>query len=159
MTDRLKMVSIIGGADCSSEESDLAEEVAYRLAQHGFVIVTGGRCGVMEAASKGARRAGGTALGFLPGIDHDGGNEYLTIAIPTGLGHTRNALVAQAGDIVVAIGGSYGTLSEIGIALKVGRKVIGVGSWEGMNGRQQPLEILVAQSASEAVNLVLRELG
>jgi uncharacterized protein (TIGR00725 family) len=153
------MVSIIGGATCSTEESDLAEKVAFQLAKLGVVVVTGGRCGVMEAACRGAAKAGGTALGILPGIDHDEGNEFINIAIPTGLGHTRNALVAQAGEAVVAIGGSYGTLSEISFALKTGRKVIGIGSWEGLDGRKQPLDIIVAQTADEAVNLVLQELN
>jgi uncharacterized protein (TIGR00725 family) len=151
------MVSIIGGAKCSPDESILAEDIAYQLAKQGVVIVTGGRCGVMEAASRGAAKAEGTALGILPGDDHDEGNQFINIAIPTGLGHTRNALVAQAGEVVVAIGGSYGTLSEISFALKAGRRVIGIGSWEGTDGRNQPLDIVVAQSADEAVNLVLAE--
>ncbi len=80
----------------------------------------------MEAASRGVGSVGGISIGILPGDEHDSGNEYLKIAIPTGLGHTRNAIVAQAGESIIAIGGSYGTLSEIGIALKVGRRVIGL---------------------------------
>jgi hypothetical protein len=159
MTKRLKTVSIIGGATCSTEESELAEQVAYRLSKRGVVIVTGGRCGVMEAASRGAARAGGLTVGILPGSEHDAGNDYLALAIPTGLGHMRNAIVAQAGEAVIAIGGSYGTLSEISIALKLGRKVIGLGSWEAKDGSKQEMDIVVAQSVDEAVNLVLQVLG
>ncbi|MEE9507767.1 MAG: TIGR00725 family protein [Anaerolineales bacterium] len=157
MTNRLKIVSIIGGADCTDEESALAEHVGVLLANKGVVVVTGGGWGVMEAASRGAASVGGISIGILPGDEHDSGNEYLKISIPTGLGHTRNAIVAQAGESVIAIGGSYGTLSEIGIALKVGRRVIGLGSWEARDASKQDLGILVAQNADEAVNLALQE--
>ena len=85
MTERLKIVSIIGGATCTPEESELAEQVGYLLSKQGVVIVTGGRCGVMEAASRGAARAGGISVGILPGSEHDAGNDYLKIAIPTAL--------------------------------------------------------------------------
>jgi uncharacterized protein (TIGR00725 family) len=159
MTKRLKSVSIIGGATCSAEESELAEKVGSLLATNGVVVVTGGRCGVMEAASRGATKAGGVTVGILPGSEHDAGNDYLSVAIPTGLGHVRNALVAQAGEAVIAIGGSYGTLSEISIALRLGRTVIGLGTWKAMDGSKQEMDIVVAQSADEAVNLALRVLA
>lgn len=159
MTKRENIIAIIGGATCTEGESELAEQVGYLLAKQGVVVVTGGRGGVMEAASRGGAKGGGLTIGILPGDDHDAGNDYVQIVIPTGLGHMRNAIVAQAGEAVIAIGGSYGTLSEISIALKVGRSVIGLGSWEAKDGQKQDLDIVVAQSADEAVNLALQELG
>ena len=100
------------------------------LAERGVVLVCGGLGGTMEAACRGAKQAGGTTVGLLPGIDRADGNLHLDIAIPTGLGEARNALVVRAADVVVAVGGGYGTLSEIALALKAGKRVVGLGTWE-----------------------------
>jgi uncharacterized protein (TIGR00725 family) len=156
---RLRVVSVIGGATCTKEESQLAEQVGILLAKRGVAVVTGGRTGVMESASRGAVSAGGLTIGILPGSDHVSGNDYLKIAIPTGLGHTRNALVAQSGEAVIAIGGSYGTLSEISYAINIGRKVIGLGTWKAQNANNEEISIIVAQSAEEAVNLALEDIS
>lgn len=156
---RLNVVSIVGGADCTSDERLAAEEVGYQLASHGVVILTGGRGGVMEAASKGAQEAGGITVGVLPGGDHLGGNDYLSIAIPTGLGEGRNVVVALAGHVVIAIGGTHGTLSEIAHALRAGRRVIGLNTWTAVDKGGEHLDLLIAQSADEAVNLALKEVG
>lgn len=156
---RLRLISVIGGATCTKEESQLAEQVGTLLAKRGAAVVTGGRTGVMESASRGAVSAGGITIGILPGSDPDSGNDYLKIAIPTGLGHTRNTLVAQAGEAVIAIGGSYGTLSEISFAIKTGRKVIGLGTWKAQNTNKEEISIIVAQSAEEAVNLALEDIS
>ncbi len=109
----------------------------------------------MEAACRGAQEVGGTTIGILPGINPESGNPYLTIALPTGLGHARNALVVQSGKAVIAIGGGYGTLSEIGIALKNRCRVIGLNSWDATRSDGQHAEILQAKSPDEAVKLAL----
>lgn len=108
----------------------MAYAVGRGLATHGAVVVTGGLGGVMAAASRGAASAGGTAVGLLPGADREQANEWVTVAIPTGLGELRNGLVVRAADALVAVGGGYGTLSEIALALKAGKRVVGVGTWD-----------------------------
>lgn len=124
-------VSVIGAGHAAGDrELAWAHEVGRLLAEAGVVVVCGGLGGVMEAASRGAREAGGTVVGILPGEDRGEGNGYLTVAIPTGLGHARNALVARTADALIAVGGGYGTLSEIGLALKMGKPVIGLGTWQ-----------------------------
>jgi len=122
-------VAVVGAGEATEEELAVAEEVGARLAAAGAVVVTGGLGGVMEAASRGATQAGGSAVGLLPGLDRAAANPWVTIALATGLGELRNGLVARAADAVIAIGGAYGTLSEIALALKAGKPVVGVGSW------------------------------
>lgn len=108
--------------------------------------MTGGLTGVMEAASQGAREAGGVTIGILPGTDRREANEYVTVAIPTGMGEARNALVVRAADAVIAIGGEWGTLSEIALARKTGKPVVGLGSWElaGVEAVATPAEAVAA---------------
>ena len=93
------------------------------------MVVCGGLGGVMEAACRGAKQAGGTTVGILPGSDRAAANEFVDVAIPTGMGEARNALVVRAADALIAVGGGYGTLSEIALALKAGKRVVGIGSW------------------------------
>jgi uncharacterized protein (TIGR00725 family) len=107
-----------------------AESVGRELAARGAVIVCGGLGGAMEAACRGAKGAGGTTLGLLPGLDRRDANPYVDVAVPTGLGEARNALVVRAADALIAVGGGYGTLSEIGLALRTGKRVVGLGTWE-----------------------------
>jgi len=121
-------VAVIGAAWNDPEFDRLAESVGRLLAGAGAVLVCGGMGGVMESACRGAKGAGGTTVGILP--DTGNGNPYLDIVIRTGLGHARNILVAQSGDAVIAIGGNHGTLSEIAIALKTGRRVFGLRTWD-----------------------------
>jgi uncharacterized protein (TIGR00725 family) len=111
-------------------DSPAAEAVGRELARRGAVVVCGGLGGVMEAACRGAKGAGGTTVGILPGIDRDAANQFVDIAIPTGLGEARNALVVRAADALVALGGGYGTLSEIALALKAGKRVVALDSWD-----------------------------
>lgn len=125
-----RYVAVVGPGEATAEELATAEEVGAGLARSGAVVVTGGRGGVMAAASRGAVESGGTTVGILPGSSRTEANEWLTVAIPTGLGELRNGLVVRAADAVVAVGGAYGTLSEIALALKDGVPVIGVGTWE-----------------------------
>ena len=108
----------------------MAEEVGRLLARRGAVVVCGGLGGVMEAACRGASRAGGTTVGVLPGLDRGAANPFVSVAVATGLGEVRNALVVRAADALIAVGGVYGTLSEIALALKAGKPVIGLGTWE-----------------------------
>ncbi len=115
---------------CRRRTPRLAEQVGHAVADVGAVLVCGGLDGVMEAACGGAQRAGGTTVGILPGPDRAAANPHVDIAIPTGLGEARNALVVGAADAVVAVGGEYGTLSEIALALRAGIPVVGLDTWE-----------------------------
>jgi uncharacterized protein (TIGR00725 family) len=125
--------------------------VGRELGSRGAVLVCGGLGGVMEAACRGAKEAGGTTIGILPGSDRSAANEHVDFAIPTGLGEARNALVVRAADALVAVGGGYGTLSEIAFALKAGKRVVGLGSWD-IEGVEP------AASPAAAVEAVLRDL-
>ena len=123
-------VSVIGGEHCSKEIYEMAREVGRKIAEMGAVLITGGRGGVMEAASRGAKEKGGTTIGILPSDSRQEGNKYLDYAIVTGIGYARNVLVVLNGDIIIAIDGHYGTLSEIAFALEFGKPVYGFMSWE-----------------------------
>lgn len=126
-------VAVIGDGDPQGPDADQilqwAEEVGERLANAGAVVVTGGLGGVMEAASRGAANAGGLTIGILPGEHPSAANAFVRIPIATGLGVVRNLVVVTASDVVIAVGGRYGTLSEIGLALRQGREVVTLASW------------------------------
>jgi uncharacterized protein (TIGR00725 family) len=141
-------IAVIGPGRASEEEWAAAEEVGRRIADAGAVLICGGLGGVMEAACRGAAAAGGTTVGILPGTDRSEANDHVAIAIPTGLGEARNAIVARAADAVVAVGGEFGTLSEIALALKAGIPVIGIHTWElARSGR--PVEGVVPAAGPE----------
>uniref|UniRef100_A0A7C4CEK1 TIGR00725 family protein n=1 Tax=candidate division WOR-3 bacterium TaxID=2052148 RepID=A0A7C4CEK1_UNCW3 len=123
-------VGIIGAGECGPELAGIAEEVGRRLAESGAVLVCGGKGGVMEAACRGAKSVGGLTVGIIPGSDRAEANPHVDVAIATGLGEVRNLAVVRTADVLIAIGGSYGTLSEIGFALKAGKKVVGLKTWE-----------------------------
>ncbi|HEY2160792.1 MAG TPA: TIGR00725 family protein [Solirubrobacteraceae bacterium] len=137
-----RYVAVVGPAEATDEEASIARAVGSGLARAGAIVVTGGRGGVMAAASQGAAESGGTTVGILPGTSRDEANDWVTIAIPTGLGELRNGLVVRAADAVIAVGGAYGTLSEIALALKNGVPVIGLGTWDidGVQGVPSPEE-------------------
>jgi uncharacterized protein (TIGR00725 family) len=143
-------VAVIGAGEGPPELLERAEAVGRGLAAGGAVVVCGGLGGVMEAACRGAREAGGLTIGLLPGDDRAAANPWVAVAIPTGLGELRNGLVVRAADAVVAVGGAYGTLSEIALALKRGTPVIGLGTWE------LDAPILGAANPEEAVALAFR---
>ena len=151
-------VAVIGGAQCSQEQAELAESVGRGLAMAGVDIVCGGRGGVMEAVCKGAYEAGGRTIGILPGTTDADANPYLTIAIPTGLGEARNLVVATACDVIIAIAGSFGTLSEIAFALKRDKVVIGFKTWEAVTATGMEANIQKASTAEEAVSMALTAL-
>jgi uncharacterized protein (TIGR00725 family) len=130
---RLPHVAVVGDGDPRGPDAtrilDWAEEIGQLLARGGAVVITGGLGGVMRAASRGATAAGGMTLGILPGADPSEANEWIRIPIATGLGVVRNLVVVTAADAVVAVGGRHGTLSEIGLALRMGRQVVALSSW------------------------------
>lgn len=123
-------MAVVGPGEASDAELQSAHAVGAELAARDVVLVCGGLGGVMAAACQGARSNGALTVGILPGSDRSAANEWITVAIPTGLGELRNGLVVRAGDAVIAVGGSYGTLSEIALALKAGVRVIALGSWD-----------------------------
>src|SRR5919197_1368992 len=123
-------IAVVGPGSASEGQLAVAEEVGAAIAEAGAGLVCGGLGGVMEAACRGARSRGGLTLGLLPGTDREAANGWVVVAVPTGLGEARNALVVRAADAVVAIGGGWGTLSEIALAMKAGVPVVGVGTWE-----------------------------
>jgi uncharacterized protein (TIGR00725 family) len=141
-----KYIGVIGAGECDAELGRLAEAVGRGIAEAGAVLVCGGMGGVMEAACRGAKAAGGTTIGILPGPDRDGANECVDFAIATGINEARNLAIIRTADALVAVGGSYGTLSEIGFALKAGKKVVGLKTWD-IKG------MVLAATAEEAVQL------
>ncbi|MEN8263661.1 MAG: TIGR00725 family protein [Nitrospirota bacterium] len=128
------IISVIGAGTCSEDIYKAAEDVGRRIAQKGAVLVTGGLGGVMEAASKGAKESGGTVVGILPGFSKNEANRFVEIPITTGLSHARNIIVVRSADAVIAVSGEYGTLSEIAVALKLGKPVVGINTWDNVEG-------------------------
>lgn len=148
--NKKRRIAVIGGAKAEAKYLEWATEVGRLIAKRGGILVCGGLGGVMEAACKGAKKAGGLTIGILPGKDRAEANEYVDVAIPTGLGFTRNSLVAMNADVVIAVDGQYGTLSEIAYTLVYGKKVIGLDTWD-IHG------VRVALSPEEAVQLAFEE--
>ena len=165
MTSRA--ISIIGGSDANPKTLKLAEEIGEEVASRGVVLICGGLGGVMEAACRGAKKHGGVTVGILPSEYKTDANKYIDIAIPTGLGYARNFLVAKAGDAIIAIDGSAGTLSEIAIAWFSDRVIVSLsnsGGWaEKLAGTQidqrRSDEIHSADSPKKAVDIIFRQLG
>jgi uncharacterized protein (TIGR00725 family) len=151
-------IAVCGPDPASDDLLDAAERIGRGLAERGAVLVCGGHGGVMEAAARGAASAGGVVVGILPGSDRTEGNDHLTVAIPTGLGELRNGLIVRAADAVVAVGGAFGTLSEIALALKTGVPVVGLATWELIpgdgGGSSDPM--LRVRTAADAVDEALR---
>ncbi len=150
-----KLIAIIGGSQCTKEEAQTAEEVGRELARQGAILVCGGLGGVMEAACRGASTEGGTTIGILPGENRLTANPYVQIPIATGIGYARNIAVVKSAQAVIAIGGSYGTLSEIAHALQSDIPLIGLNTWSLSRNGQQDSSIILAQNPEEAVNKAL----
>ena len=152
MSERPKIpryVSVIGPGDADEEVYALAREVGRFIAGRGGAVVCGGLAGVMEAAARGATEAGGVAIGILPDEDRRRANPYLSYTVATGVGEARNLGVVCSADAVISVGGGYGTLSEIGLAKKVGRPVVALRGWDLGE------HVVVASSPEEAVGLAL----
>ncbi len=139
-------VAVVGAGDASGALYEKAWEIGRLVAGRGGVVVCGGLFGVIEAAARGATEAGGKVIGILPDEDRERANRYLSYSVATGMGQARNLAVVCSGDVVIAVGGEYGTLSEVGLALKVGRQVVALESWDFGDGH-----VYVAASPEEAV--------
>jgi len=152
MVSHEMIIGVIGDSSCSPEEAKLAESVGELLAQRGATIVCGGLGGVMEAVCRGAKSKGGLTVGILPGKNSSTANPWVDIPLVTGLGEARNVVVAKSAQAIIAIGGNYGTLSEIAYALKSSTPVIGLNTWSLSRNGQEDDSIIKAQSATEAVD-------
>jgi uncharacterized protein (TIGR00725 family) len=152
-------IAVVGPGEASVDEATAAEEVGAAVAEAGAGLVCGGLGGVMEAACRGARSRAGLTVGLLPGLDREAANGWVLVALPTGLGEARNALVVRAADAVVAIGGGWGTLSEIALALKAGVPVVGLATWEPALAGEPAAGVVAAESPREAVAEALRLAG
>lgn len=152
MTDA-PYVSVVGSGEAAGDLYEKARAVGRSIAERGGTVVCGGLSGVMEAAARGATEAGGTVIGILPDEDRGRQNGYLTYSVATGVGQARNLGVVCSGDVVIAVGGEYGTLSEIGLARKVGRPVVALSSWDLGE------HVTVAGSPEEAVAAAFELLG
>jgi uncharacterized protein (TIGR00725 family) len=153
VTRRRQVAVSGGGASPPDNALAAAEEVGRRLAEAGIVLVCGGLGGVMEAAARGAAGAGGEVIGILPGDDPEDANPYCTHVVATGIGHARNLAVVASADAVIAIGGEWGTLSEIGLAGVVGRPVVLLAGWRLEHATGMPSEVAYADSPAQAVEL------
>lgn len=136
---RPPQVAVCGPADCTATESAAAREVGRLLAERGATVVCGGHAGVMAAVAEGARSAGGTVVGVLPGPDQTGANPHLTVALPTGLGQARNAVIVASADAVIVVGGSWGTLSELALAMRTATPVVQLGGWRVVTADGSPV--------------------
>ncbi|HXF81160.1 MAG TPA: TIGR00725 family protein [bacterium] len=150
------VIGVIGESALSDPaHGALAEEVGRRIAEAGCALICGGLGGVMEAAARGARAAGGLTIGVLPGESRAEANPYIAVAVATGIGQMRNLIIVLTADALIAIGGGYGTLAEIGLALRHGRPVVGLRTWAAHRAGA-PAPILVAETAEEAVRAALQ---
>ncbi|TMC43372.1 MAG: TIGR00725 family protein [Chloroflexi bacterium] len=153
------MVAVCGESDPQTSLADLAFELGHGIAERGAILICGGLTGVMEHAARGARAAGGLTVGLLPGEEPDDANAYIDLAIATGLGHARNAVLARTADGVVALGGGLGTLSEIALALRDGRPAIGIQTWRfDRQGRTEP-ELPTAGNVNDALTWLFARMG
>ena len=149
------LISVIGESKASPRNYSLAEEVGRLLAASGITTVCGGLGGVMEAVCKGARTAGGSTIGILPGLDPKEANDWIEYPVCTGLGYARNIVVARAGLVVIAIGGAYGTLSEIGHALSEGKPLVALNTWSFSRNKRNDTSMHVCNTAKEAVETAI----
>jgi uncharacterized protein (TIGR00725 family) len=150
---KIPYVGVIGSGECSESTYATAMEVGAEIGRRGWVLVCGGLGGVMEAAAKGCREAGGITVGILPGLLKESANPFISIAIATGMGEGRNLLVVRASDALVAVSGGYGTLSEIALGLKLDKPVIGLDTWKEIQG------VTHASSPADALDKVVSSLS
>ncbi|MBN1288735.1 MAG: TIGR00725 family protein [Actinobacteria bacterium] len=152
-------ISVVGASSCGEEIAAVAHELGREIASRGHILICGGLAGVMEAVCRGAKEAGGITVGILPDIDRSRANPWLTISIPTDIGHARNTLVALSGDALIAVSGGYGTLSEISFGLKLGKPVIGLHSWRPDPEGREDARVIEAAAPREAVDLAEKLTG
>jgi uncharacterized protein (TIGR00725 family) len=149
-------IGVVGEGVCSARVARAAEQVGAEIARAGAVLLCGGLGGVMQAASRGAAEAGGVVVGLLPGFRRADANRWVTIPIVTGMDQARNVVLVRSCDAVVAIGGRYGTLSEIALALKLGIPVVGLRSWRLRQPEGRRVPLVVAASPQDAVARAIR---
>jgi len=145
ITVRAPLIAVVGAGSCTTEVEFLAAEVGREIARRGAILVCGGLGGVMEAAARGARKAGGRTIGILPGPSTGDANPYIDFPIATNMGQARNAVIVQTADVLISIAGGYGTLSEIAMALKIGKKVV------ALNPRFSVPGLMTAEKPEDAV--------
>jgi uncharacterized protein (TIGR00725 family) len=154
-----KYVAVVGpGDEATREETEMARQIGRLLAERDAILVCGGLGGVMAAACQGAFERGGLTVGLLPGSDRASGNPFLTVAVPTGIGELRNGLVVRAADAVIAVGVSWGTLSEVALAMRTGKPMVVIAGWsvlDPIHGRPGEMPV-TARSAEEAIDQALR---
>jgi len=158
LSSRRRLVAVCGESDPQTSLADLAFELGLGIAQRQAVLICGGLTGVMEHAARGARAGGGLTIGLLPGDDPDEANEYVDLAIATGLGHARNAILARTADGVVALGGGLGTLSEIALALRNRRPTIGIQTWRVDRVRRSEPELPTAANPHDALEWLFAQM-
>jgi len=146
-----KQIAVVGSGSSDDAIESLARKVGSILAERGVVVICGGLGGVMRGVSQGVKEAGGTTVGILPGSDKNDANHFVDIAIVTGMGNARNAVVVGSADGVIALPGGPGTLSEVALALKMGKPVVGLSTWGDISG------VIMANSPVDAVRLILEE--
>jgi uncharacterized protein (TIGR00725 family) len=156
MENKLVIIGVIGGSEVSAPIACLAEEVGREIARRGAALVCGGMGGVMEAACKGTSEAGGLTIGILPGDSRREANPYVKIPIITGIGYARNVAVVKTSQAVIAIDGSYGTLTEIAYALQSGIPMIGLGTWSISRDGKTDKNIIIAKNPAEAVDKAMK---
>lgn len=145
-------IAVVGGKEADKKSLKDAYEVGKLVAAHGWILITGGMGGVMEAASKGAKENGGIVVGILPGKTKEEANPYIDIAILTAMSHARNAIIVRSADFIVAVDGSYGTLSEIALALNINKPVVGINTWN-IKG------VIPVKTPLDAINKIKENLG
>ena len=153
------IIGVIGAGEPTPEIYSLAETVGKELGKRGVTLVCGGLGGVMEAACRGAKKAGGTTIGVLPGNDKSSANPWVDITIPTGMGHSRNVIIVKTAEVIIAVGGAYGTLSEIGHSLAEQVPVVGLKTWEIFREGQKHKSITIDESPSDAVEKAMNMLN
>ena len=155
MTNRKKFIAVVGGGKCSPHVTETAEAVGREIARHGAILICGGLGGVMEAACRGASSEGGVTIGILPGDNRQSANPYVQIPLVTNMGEARNVIIIKSAQAVIAIDGSYGTLTEIAHALRNDTPVIGLDTWALSRNGQPDNSIIPAQNPADAVSKAL----
>ncbi len=148
---KTRLIAVLGGRTCDAITYQIAYEVGKGIAERQAVLICGGRGGVMEAACKGASEAGGLTIGILPGSDKEEANPWVRVAIPTGIGVARNAILVRACDAAIAIGGNYGTLSEIAYCLQFGIPICSLNSWQNIPG------LVICDDTQQALNFAFNK--
>ncbi len=148
-------IAVVGSGDPDEKNEKIAYELGTLIAKKGAILLCGGLGGVMDAAAKGAADAGGTSIGILPGNNRAGSSPHLSFALSTGLGEARNTVIVKSADAVIAVGGEYGTLSEIAFALKTHKPVIGINAWQLFKEGYEDKSIVRAKDSSEAIELAV----